>query len=154
MEKYREMIGKAWEISTIREWLNNEFFETAFSAEGQGRIPTTLVTAEDNYEDRVDAGNDTADKVFLLSVSEVETYFPSNESQMCGATEYAIAKGAYTNNSQVVEGQPPCFWWLRSPGASTFWVMRVNTLGGIFNGGNVTDVREGVRPAMWINIGS
>ena len=79
----------------MRKWLNDEFFETAFSAEEQGRIPTTLVTAEDNAEYGTEAGNDTTDKVFLLSVSEVETYFPSNESQMYG--QYGVRPAMWIN---------------------------------------------------------
>ena len=44
-------------------------------------------------------GNDTQDKVFLLSYKEAcEEYFNSGESRICKPTTYARDRGAYTND--------------------------------------------------------
>lgn len=66
-EEYKDI---TWEKSTIRSWLNNDFYNTAFSNE-QGAIVAWNVVNEDNDLSGTEGGNNTTDKVYLLSSSEV-----------------------------------------------------------------------------------
>lgn len=63
-----------WEQSSLRQWLNTEFLEQNFSEEEQQRILTTQIENKDNPVYGTSGGNDTSDKVFLLSAEEVERY--------------------------------------------------------------------------------
>lgn len=56
-----------WDAAPIREWLNNEFIETAFSSEEKTVILDTEVVQDENPEYEVELGETTVDKVFLLS---------------------------------------------------------------------------------------
>lgn len=69
-----------WEECTMRKWLNESFLLTTFSAEEQERIISTVVRNPDNIE-HDEIGNDTVDKIFLLSECEAENYFLSNSQR-------------------------------------------------------------------------
>ena len=64
-----------WEKSGLRQWLNGEFINSAFNSEEREAILTTTVSAEDNDYYDVDAGNETTDKIFCLSISEAKNTF-------------------------------------------------------------------------------
>jgi len=133
-----------WETCSLRQWLNTRFYRAAFSSAEQKRIFRAKVTADKNPGYRTPSGNDTADKVFLLSIQEAEKLFGSNSARQCRATAYARAQGAYT------AGFP---WWLRSPGDSGYNAAGVDTLGGVRSFGfSVNNVSFAVRPALWINL--
>jgi len=60
-----------WETCTLRKWLNNDFYSTAFSSSEQLRIVTNIVVNSDTPDNGNLGGNDTSDKLFLLSYAEV-----------------------------------------------------------------------------------
>ena len=137
-----------WETSTLRTWLNNAFINNAFSQSEQALIATTTVSADENLEYSTKPGNATQDKVFLLSIKEVNTYFPSNEARMCTPTNYTIEQGIFIDS-----GRTSCDWWLRSPGAYQSNAACVLPDGESHeNGLNVESDDCGVRPALWINL--
>ena len=142
-----------WEKCSLRKWLNNDFINAAFTAEERAKIPTVMVSTDKNPEYDTDPGNATKDRVFLLSIVEVEKYFPSNEARKCVPTEYAISNGAYTSDSYTKGGKATCWWWLRSPGYNRFDAASVNMYGNVDEeGGHVNNDTYAVRPAMWISI--
>ena len=50
---------------------NTDFFNSAFSAEEQSDVATTLLSADKNpYFPEIDQGTNTEDKVFLLSAKK------------------------------------------------------------------------------------
>ena len=81
-----------WEDCTLRKWLNKTFINDAFSEEEQKLIQTTTVNAESNPSYDTNAGSDTKDKVFLLSIQEVNNYFKEYMALTCDPTPYAIKK--------------------------------------------------------------
>lgn len=140
-----------WEDCTLRQWLNDDFLNSAFTADEQQRIQTTTVVAEDNKNYETDAGNDTQDKIFLLSYSEAWDYFDSNAP--CRATDYAVAEGCYISTS-ADDDYGNCYWWLRTPGQYQDFAALVDYSGYIDNSGlSVNYDKRGVRPAMWIELG-
>ncbi len=96
-----------WETCSLRNWLNNDFINAAFTAEERAMIPTVTVSADMNPEYNTNPGNATKDRVFLLSIVETEKYFTSDEARKCVPTEYAISNGAYTSDSYTKVAKSP-----------------------------------------------
>ncbi len=142
-----EYTDVTWETCTLRQWLNDDFINSAFSRDEQKKIQTTTVVAQNNGIYGTDAGNDTQDKIFLLSIEEVNEYFDSSGEVACSPTDFAVANGSF-------ERCGCCFWWLRSPGNSQRSAARIGDAGNVFvNGYDVSLDTEAIRPAMWIEIG-
>lgn len=143
--------GVTWETCSLREWLNGTFLNNAFSVEEQALIQSTTVSADKNPKYSTDLGNATIDKVFLLSVTEAEKYFDSDEARRCAPTAYAIAQGAYTDDSyKTADGDAASWWWLRSPGTYQSTAASVRSGGAVPIYGFVDDDDDCVRPALWI----
>ena len=130
-----------WEICSLREWLNDTFLSAAFSAQERAMIPSVNVS-----------GGKTDDQVFLLSITEANKYFNSDEVRKCVPTAYAIAQGAGTSDSNEVDGKATCWWWLRSKGNLAVDAAYVLSDGSVYDFGCVVDNFRAVRPAMWIEI--
>ena len=136
-----------WEICSLRKWLNETFINTAFNLEEQNRIIITNVTADRNPSWNTSPGENTTDKVFLLSITEVNKYFSSDEARQCEETIYCHAQGKNTDRQ--------CWWWLRSPGNSPRNAASVNHHGSVRDDGtDVANEYVPVRPALWINLES
>lgn len=143
-----------WENCSLRKWLNGTFLNKAFSTEEQAQIQNTTVSADNNPQYSTNPGNATTDKVFLLSINEVEKYFNSDEARKCAPTAYAKAQGASTSDTcKTPSGAATCWWWLRSPGDDQSSAAYVYFGGDVFELGNyVYSVLTAVRPALWITI--
>jgi hypothetical protein len=123
----------AWEGSSLRAWLNGGFYTEAFSAEEQSRIQETLIVNSDSAAYGIEGGNDTTDKLFLLSLDEAVQYFTSS-----------AARTAEFENK-------PAWWWLRSPGIDSNYAANIFTYGNVYDIGiGVNDQDCAVRPALWI----
>lgn len=142
-----------WETCSLRNWLNNDFINAAFTAEERAMIPTVTVSADKNPVYSTDPGNATKDKVFLLSIVEAEKYCTSDEARRCVPTEYAISNGAYTSDRYAEGDKATCWWWLRSPGFDQYDAAFVYYDGSVnMSGHNANYDNTSVRPAMWITI--
>lgn len=142
-----------WENCTLRKWLNEDFFNAAFSDWEKGVIPTITVSADKNPDYTTNPGSDTQDKVFLLSITEANEYFQNDEDRICVPSAYAIANGAFTGGSYTKDNTATCVWWLRSPGNVQKRAARVDSIGDVYSyGKNVRLVDVCVRPAMWIDL--
>ena len=144
-----------WETCSLRTWLNGTFLNEAFTAEEQKQIHTAAVKADKNPFFETDPGNDTEDKVFLLSGEEATRFFSSDEQRRCGVTDYARTQGVPdVTNTFSVDGKDVCGWLLRTPAGALIGVAYVSSL-GVFTQGCVCMVYEAraVRPAMWIDVG-
>ena len=138
-----------WEKCSLRMWLNGEFYNSAFSAAEQKRISQVTVKNPDNPEYGTTGGNDTEDRIFLLSIDEAEWYFASDTARQCQATAYAIANGGYVNKNSGYS-----IWNLRSPGIFRLNIAYVDQIGLVSTvGGSVSDFNELVRPALWLDPG-
>ena len=143
--KYLENV--IWETSDIRRWLNSVFYITAFNDIEQRKVADTLVRTENNPETGTAGGNNTEDKVFLLSIGEVENFFINNEERKAKSTKYAEKKGIFMDHERYAG------WWLRSPGDDSFSAAVVYDGGWIsWIGDDVDSSYEGVRPALWLNL--
>ncbi|MCR5137747.1 MAG: DUF6273 domain-containing protein [Oscillospiraceae bacterium] len=126
-----------WEACDLRKWLNGEYYENTFSEEEKAAILECELKNSDNPQYGTEGGNDTRDRVFLLSIEEAEKYFKDDRDRATGAC-----------------------WWLRSPGRYGFYVALVFGDGSVYDVGSVNyfgncvNFRYGVRPALKINLKS
>ena len=145
-----------YELSNIRKWLNENFYNTAFSNLEKDLIQITLVDnsastfykseGSNSKEPEVYECNNTNDNIFLLSSKDVkETYVTLNTN----ITDYTKAQG-YCYFETI-----PIIWWLRSPATSNDFKSCVASqaenyikLGTTF----VLATIYGVRPACYINL--
>ena len=144
---YPERVPMYWGASTLREWMNGEFLNAAFTAEEQERILTTTVTNE-NPHGMKGAGADTEDKLYLLSHEEIMHYFPEQSSRMAYATEHAKAQGC-----TIGEKTGACRWWLRTTGARKMdmWGVRVDGRLTAYGMQDVDWPTNTVRPVFWMD---
>ncbi len=133
-----------WENSDIRKWLNEDFYNSAFSMEEKDRITESVIHNSELPSDN------TYDRIFLLSYDEAEEYFETDAARQCRATAYAKSHGA-----SVFDSSEKTRWWLRSGdeniGNTERWAAVVWAYGSMeyisdFN--TITGIA--VRPAMWI----
>ena len=145
----------------MRQWLNNDFTNEAFSFMEQTLIATMRVSADNNPEFDTTPGNETHDEVFLLSSYEAERYFSSSSERICYPTDYAIECGATKRGINFNNGSVSCSWWLRTPGTVSWFASYVLGDGEIDNKGISTKPGDGryvdrgsiaVRPALWIDL--
>ena len=171
-------VAVTWETSEIRQWLNGGFF-ASFSPQDQARIAQTYVVNNNNpwyfsgpptfgYAN-TPGGNNTIDRIFLLSIDEVLRYFGDSGLVARGAAIMGVdARRAYAahglygvgiydqyNDARIAIdiGGSASWWWLRSPGH------RPNSAANVLDDGylNVAGrfvfwegVGDGVRPALWL----
>lgn len=134
---HRQNESVTWETCSVRTWLNSTFYNAAFSSDEKRQILTTK-----------DSETSARDKVFLLSIDELEEYYSGKSERICRATNYAIDQNAYVNPSTGGS-----WWLLRTEGESSKHVMSVNSDGKIdYEGGKVASDRGTVRPVMWLDI--
>ena len=147
-----------WETCSLRKWLNNDFYESAFDEEEKNYIIKTNVPADKNPEYETSQGNATTDNVFLLSIAEFNKYFTSNKNVMCDGTTSCQAQDKTRKATSFV-------WWLRTTGYSqrhaacvlyyaagpvTNYGIFVNRVSGCTNMEELGN--SGVRPAMWLDL--
>lgn len=139
--------------SSIRAWLNDNFYNTAFSSSQKASILTSEL---DNkaYDSKYDSKT-TYDKVFLLSYSEMQNTaygFPANRNpspaRQAKGTDYAKCQGLY------VEPSSGCaFQRLRSASSLSEFTCGVAIEGYLILDDYwiVLDTGYGVRPALKIS---
>ena len=149
-----------YETSSIRQWLNNDFYNTAFTKSEKKEINTTTLNNDGYYTssgytgyEKLDS-NSTNDKIFLLSSNEViNSNFGFNsdasaydEARFAQDSDYARSQGlyvsAYDNNS---------YWLLRSPCYTSDGCCLVNNRGNSDVHSIVCYSYYGVRPALSFN---
>ncbi|MCM1244923.1 MAG: DUF6273 domain-containing protein [Roseburia sp.] len=180
LQRYNDKFADVtWEKCTTRSWLNgydenenvcgtdyrsNNFRDKAFSQTEQSAIRDTIVVNENNPDFNIAGGNDTTDKIYLLSISEAlsrEYGFSlatnATDVRKMLITDY-VAVGGEMEQSPISNAESTTYWtwWLRSPGQTKGHACFVNALGylakdGIFvgnNGGN------GVCPVLHLDLSS
>lgn len=124
-------IGADWKNSSMRAWLNGNFYDEAFSSSEKKRIQST---------DCETSGTVTSDKVFLLSKEEAGSLLTDGKLKT-KMTSYAKAIA-------LTGGE----YWLRSAGTEKGYAVTVTDKGQISEeGGRVSMQIYGIRPAVWIS---
>ena len=159
-EEYTDV---TWATCTLRTWLNDTFFNTAFTSAEQAVIKNTKVVNDDNPYYDTEGGVNTTDKVYLLSIAEASNTVYGFNGKFRTESETRVAK-----NTAYVAGESDC-WWLRSPGGNSDSASFVGYYGLGFGAGYAvkdtdddagywvdddTDTANRVRPALHLNLSS
>ncbi len=137
--------------SSIRTWLNNDFYNTAFNTAQKNKIKSTTID-NDAHSDEYSqySAVSTNDPIFLLSAIEVLTTsfnLTNSDARKAKGTDYAKCQGLlYVNiddNYEPINGFAS--WWLRSPDKNSGCADGVGDDGyviysGVFNLGGVRPV--------------
>lgn len=108
-DKYFSHFASNWAYSTLRSWMNTDFFNTAFNAEKNYVRNTSLETPFDKddlrmiWEEYYDA-DPTVDRVFPTT-----DYYSSS----CAFTDYARCQGVCVKTHK--DGSPTASWGSRTP---------------------------------------
>ena len=169
-----------WEDSEIRTWLNQEFYAEAFDETEQASIcETTLENLSTvGFAAHVDPSGDvqvresrpdTKDKIFLLSWKEAEQYYGNRltDASVLGRrpsravlqkrkaifTDLIIEElpAMYPYSRHLPDGTERLPWMLRSTGMKDYTILVIGYEGKWDQ--DYPDSYNGVRPAMWVNVG-
>lgn len=150
--------------SSIRDWLNDDFYHTAFSSTEKGKIEKTTCDNSSYCNSTYDSVT-TNDKIFLLSYWDTvrtnygfsPSYSEYDTARRAQGTDYAKCQGLRVTTSSGYYGNS--YWWLRTPGYTSSFASNVNYYGGVDYSGNfvnnfVHHYSHGVRPALKLNLKS
>ena len=165
-----------WKKSDIRKWLNDDFYNSINESERTRIIETHVINDKspwsfgrwDGESHGIRGGNDTTDKIFLLSINEVVQYFGDSGALEKGTNENrrdvnmewpdygAYFWGIHDQYSEIRIAQnfkgEDSIWWLRSPGNHIRRAALVCAGGYIDLYGVTAYVEYGIRPALWLTI--
>lgn len=167
-----------WESSTIRSWLNGlpetensagidyrakGFLDKAFSDSQREAILPTAVKNSPNSNYHTDCGEDTVDRVFLLSNDEVyepkaaatHGFYPGSgkddPARRFRSTQYAKCRGAWWSSVNGYRGNS--FWFMRTNGYTPESVSYICDFGYIYQRGTMATCGDaGILPALWIQL--
>ena len=168
LQYHPQETGAAWKDCTLRQWLNDDFYHAAFSGEELKRVCLTRNVNEDNPTCGTAGGEDTDDHVFLLSLSEAEKYFSSDEARQCefsAAVNMIVDQEPGIQKDVIPTDDPYGYgrrWWLRTPGMYPLATVIIEKDGSVSRNGNTGAYASGVachqwngvRPAIWITLAS
>ena len=144
-----------WEYSSLRQWLNHNFYNVAFNANQKNAIIAESVdnktTAYDgSYNEYANCQSNTTDNVFLLSYKEVtdSTSALNSTNLRKWSTDYAKAQGLYSSPNVDYYGS----WWLRSPNSENSSAVALVDATGMIGDRFVNRTSYGVVPAIIVNV--
>lgn len=147
--------------SSIREWLNEDFYNTAFSKAQQDIIEYTEL---DNsaYSSSYSAYDSvtTYDKIYLLSYDDVlnteygfsSDYNDYDTARRARGSDYAKCQGLDVSTLSYYNGNS--YWRLRSAGDCSLSTCDVYFNGCAYNTNHTSSTSHGVRPALNFNLSS
>ncbi len=147
-----------WGVSNVRGWLNDAFYNSAFSASDKGHIVknTTRYFGTNEYNTKDDytvttGGSTTEDDVWLISYYEAgNTYYGTNaylnkKGRAATPTDFAVVNKAYINKNRCG------YYWLRAAGNFDSHACYV-IIDGDLDYSYVNGISFGVRPALLLSI--
>ncbi|MBR5428659.1 MAG: hypothetical protein IK118_09950 [Clostridia bacterium] len=146
--------------SSIRDWLNDDFYNTAFSEAEKALIAGTALdnSAYSTSFSQYDSAS-TTDKIFLLSYGDAvntaygfsSDRYEEDSARFAQGTDYAKCQGLYVSTASSTCGNSN--WWLRLPGSDSSFATSVNRDGYVVGSSGVSYTYEGVRPAFQFKSG-
>ena len=140
-----------WETSDLREWMNSDFLDAAFSAP-QRALLVPSGAADDagaRQEGAPEEKTPSGDLVFALSRIEADIYLSDDmERELIGAARIAEAA---KDPALPLDEDGRADWWLRSRGNYGFTAQFVDRNGAPYAPGANVDAVYAVRPALWVD---
>lgn len=141
-----------WEKSSLRKWLNEEFYNQAFNETEKAYILEKEIENEINPVSFIKSGGATKDKIFLLSFRDVfnvkygfDGYIQQSKTREAKNTDWTRVMGALTNPEKGMG-----WWWLRNSGENSNSAGRIDYSGYIYFQGRPITEFGSVRPAMYL----
>jgi hypothetical protein len=155
-----------WETCNLRFYLNNEFL-LKFEEKERNQIVEIENNNTDNLWYDTKGGNITNDKIFLLSLDEIDYYFgnsgdysnkrrkfwnytnmkfyPKDDGNILSNNHDSSRVAKYNNGT--------CWWWIRTPGHCSSSASDVSDYGYVrVRGDDSLYLSKGVRPALWLKL--
>jgi len=150
---YNYKTTATWGTSFIRDYLNGEFYNRFTPSERQ-RIRETLVVNESNpWFRRTGGGEDTTDKIFLLSIKEGVQYFGDSGQLENRPGEVFYISDEFTSVRRTAfDDGKYWFHWFRTIGSTKDLASGIDGAGNINVFGTGINNEAGTRPVMWINL--
>ena len=146
---YNEVEEKCtWEDCTLREWLNDDFYNDVFTDKEKQMILKTTLDNKDLPKEGYDYGNDTEDYIFILSPRDVE-HADVSEASIFATSNMQIAVEHGLNNTYAS-------FWVRTPCLEDDDTVDLRYIQVVRDGEYCTyycvdSKQTGVRPAMWVD---
>ena len=148
--------------SSLRVWLNADFYTTAFTKEEQEAIADSAIENSGYYTSIGTPGHEeldsiiTTDKVFLLSYKDAintkygfsQNVFGRDDSCKLTGTDYTLSQGLAVLREVGSDGEGYSSWILRSPGVNSHRNCGVYSDGSISGAYYTYDTNYGIRPAV------
>lgn len=170
-QPYNSITGDVtWETCTIRSWLNgygadkndcgmdytkDNFLNNAFNTSEQTAIFEWEIANRDNTDYNTYGGNNTTDRVYLLSLDEtgnVNYGFDADFNKKAASRKLKISEYAKTFSVYMDTNSNGC-WWLRSPGRDNNYASNTHFTGVVVLSGDYVNItNRAVRPALHINL--
>lgn len=163
---HNKAIDITWKDSELRKYLNNDFYNR-FSQDDKSRIVKVINKNPNNNWYNSYGGEDTTDKIFLLSLDEVvRKYFGDSGNLLDNPAQnqkyWFQRKDINNEKRRAILCNSLWWWWLRTPGKNNRFAVYVHGDGNIGIQGNgiskrnvkiihkYTNDNRGVRPALWL----
>lgn len=161
---HNEYVDITWADSSLRKYLNTEFYER-FSESEKERITPVVNSNPDNPWFGTKGGCDTEDKIFIPSLEELACkYFGDSSALLYNPRKnqrYWYERKDINNSKRIAIDEVKSFWWywIRTPGRYSVKAVYVFPDGNIGIHGNNIKIGNaadgfcagGVRPMMWIS---
>ena len=139
------------ETYTLRQYLNGEFYDS-FNEADKARIAETRLANDNNQWFGTSGGNETSDRIFLLSLEEVVKYF-GDSGQLRNRPSNEIIDDQYNSERIATDANGGASEWrLRSPGSNSDSAALVLSVGRVLVRGYVIYANAPFRPALWLNL--
>ncbi len=140
-----------WQDSTLRSWLNGDFYNAAFDETERANI---IPKGEGVLVDPVDPSAETQvefqDKVSILSSEDAKKYYEYDSWRITSATDYAVNNGAYVSDENT-------WWWIRESGVQL--LSKDSVAEYVYFDGIIKDLGfavdyniVAVRPVIWVSL--
>lgn len=143
-----------YEYSYIREWLNNDFYNCAFTIDEKKTIEITNVdnsiSTMKQFSSTYKTWNNTNDNVFLLSFKDAKIYFSDDNDRIASPTDYAECLGIWKSSIKNYKS----LWITRSPEwhyTSTSFLSMINYDGSPSCTASPSKF-NGIRPAITLTL--
>lgn len=166
-----------WSKSTLRDYLNGEFWNLAFSDEEKANVSEkTILSFSESTREPDEADDQSTDQVFLLSYQEYQKYIVKNKLELGGPsaaaeywydrfTEFMAEQWGWFDDTEIlgitVKRDVRQNYQVRN-GAGYYWVRNMfvtketgqvvpTVLDRRFDNANVCTKIYGIRPAIWVD---
>ena len=144
-----------YEYSDIRSWLNEDFYNIAFTEAEKSGIEVSTINNTCPTSSKFNC-NTTYDKIFLLSNEDAKnsqygfstTYSSKDTQRAVKTTDYASSLG---NINSIADYYTYTCWYLRTPGYYSNYSYRVFEDGTVDDDFNVDITTYGIVPAMHLS---